>query len=108
MRNPLLTILVVVVALFLLSFPLSAEGLNCFPIYPKQLGGTTGETVYNAIDVTSSMNLMMGGYSKDPKLVSTASLRGILIYLGSNGIYIWAKFLSVSQSVESVKIYGKN
>lgn len=54
------------------------------------------DTVFNTIDATADQNLLMGGYSKDSRLVGTSNLRGIIVSLGSNGLYNWAKFLSVS------------
>ena len=62
---------------------------TCFTnVFPHLYGDDAGTTAILAMDYDYSGNLLIGGYSTDPNLI-TGSQNGILAYLNNVGNVLW-------------------
>jgi hypothetical protein len=77
-------------------------------MYPKILGGDTGDTVFNSFDMDNSDNMVIGGHSSDSGIVSTTSVSRPLLVLFSStsGSYTWSSYFTGSfDSINAVKFH---
>ena len=70
------------------------RSVTCFPgssPFPRVLGGLNGETVFHTIELASSGNLAVGGYSWADDLTGVADKRPLVALLTQTGAYVWTK-----------------
>ena len=79
------------------------RSVTCFPgssPFPRVLGGLNGETVFHTIELASSGNLAVGGYSWANDLTGVTDKRPLVALLTQTGAYVWTKRIFASFATE--------
>ena len=88
----------------------TAYSATCFTsIYPRILGGLSGDTIFHSMDLepTKKLDLVLGGQTSDVGITGTlySAPDPILVYMVNGGLYKWGfSFTGVNlETVNTVK-----